>query len=60
MVARYKKIHLFGLDLGKEKFAEQGTIEPGKRVKVVDSPFGRIGLCYDLRFSEPLSCHEGH
>ena len=54
MVARYDKIHLFSLDLGKEKFAEQGTIEPGKHVKVVDSPFGRIGLsvCYDLRFPE--------
>lgn len=54
MVARYDKIHLFSLDLGKEKFAEQGTIEPGKQVKVADSPFGRIGLsvCYDLRFPE--------
>lgn len=54
MVARYDKIHLFSLDLGKERFAEEGTIEPGKQVKVVDSPFGRIGLsvCYDLRFPE--------
>jgi predicted amidohydrolase len=54
MVARYDKIHLFSLDLGKERFAEEGTIEAGKQVKVVDSPFGRIGLsvCYDLRFPE--------
>lgn len=54
MVARYDKIHLFSLDLGKEKFAEEGTLEPGKQVKVVDSPFGRLGLsvCYDLRFPE--------
>lgn len=54
LVARYDKIHLFSLDLGKEKFAEEGTLEPGKHVKVVDSPFGRIGLsvCYDLRFPE--------
>jgi len=54
MVARYDKIHLFSLDLGKEKFSEEGTLEPGKHVKVVDSPFGRIGLsvCYDLRFPE--------
>jgi deaminated glutathione amidase len=53
-VARYDKIHLFSLDLGKEKFSEERTIEPGKQVKVVDSPFGRIGLsiCYDLRFPE--------
>jgi deaminated glutathione amidase len=54
MVARYDKIHLFSLALGKERFAEEGTIEPGKQVKVVDSPFGRLGLsvCYDLRFPE--------
>jgi nitrilase len=54
LVARYDKIHLFSLDLGKEKFAEEGTLEPGKQVKVIDSPFGRIGLsvCYDLRFPE--------
>ena len=54
MVARYDKIHLFNLDLGKEHFSEEGTLEAGKQVKVVDSPFGRIGLsvCYDLRFPE--------
>jgi nitrilase len=54
LVARYDKIHLFNLDLGNERFAEEGTLEAGNQVKVVDSPFGRIGLsvCYDLRFPE--------
>jgi len=53
-VARYDKIHLFNLELGNERYDEAKTIEPGKRVVVVDSPFGRIGLavCYDLRFPE--------
>jgi nitrilase len=53
-VARYDKIHLFALDLVSEKFSEERTIESGKEVKVIDSPFGRIGLsvCYDLRFPE--------
>jgi nitrilase len=53
-VARYDKIHLFNLELGNERYDEAGTIEPGKDVVVVDSPFGRIGLavCYDLRFPE--------
>lgn len=53
-VARYDKIHLFNLDLGNEHYHEGETIEPGKQVVVVDSPFGRIGLaiCYDLRFPE--------
>ncbi|MEO8331561.1 MAG: carbon-nitrogen hydrolase family protein [Gallionella sp.] len=53
-VARYDKIHLFGLELGNESYDEARTIEPGNQVVVVDSPFGRIGLaiCYDLRFPE--------
>lgn len=53
-VARYDKIHLFGLDLGNEHYHEEKTIEAGDAVKVVDTPFGKIGLsiCYDLRFPE--------
>jgi len=53
-VARYDKIHLFGFDMGQEHYSEERTIEPGREVKVIDSPFGRIGLsiCYDLRFPE--------
>ncbi len=53
-VARYDKIHLFGLDLGNEHYHEEKTIEPGNTIKVVDTPFGKIGLsiCYDLRFPE--------
>lgn len=54
-VARYDKIHLFGLDLGNEHYREETTIEAGDRVVVLeDTPVGRIGLsiCYDLRFPE--------
>lgn len=53
-VARYDKIHLFGMDLGNEHYQESKTIEPGNTIVVVNSPFGRIGLsiCYDLRFPE--------
>lgn len=53
-VARYDKIHLFGLQLGHENYAEEKTIKAGDKVVTVDSPFGRIGLsiCYDLRFPE--------
>jgi len=52
--ARYDKIHLFGFEMGRESYTEARTIEPGKNVVVVDSPFGRLGLsiCYDLRFPE--------
>lgn len=54
LVARYDKIHLFGLNLGNEHYHEEKTIEAGDTVKVVDTPFGKIGLsiCYDLRFPE--------
>lgn len=53
-VARYDKIHLFGLDLGNEHYHEEKTIESGNAIQVVDTPFGKIGLsiCYDLRFPE--------
>lgn len=53
-VARYDKIHLFGLQLGTERFDESSTIEAGREAKAIDSPFGRIALsvCYDVRFPE--------
>jgi deaminated glutathione amidase len=53
-VARYDKIHLFSLTMGQDNFNEARTIEPGNQVKVVESPYGKIGLsiCYDLRFPE--------
>ena len=53
-VARYDKIHLFGFEMGAERYTEERTIEPGSRVCVVDSPYGKLGIsvCYDLRFPE--------
>jgi deaminated glutathione amidase len=54
LAARYDKIHLFGLDLGREQFHEAHTIEPGDAVVTVETPFGKLGLsvCYDVRFPE--------
>ncbi len=54
VVARYDKIHLFNLNLGNEHYLEEDTIEPGKKIVTVDTPFGKLGLsiCYDLRFPE--------
>src|SRR4029078_5215180 len=53
-VARYDKIHLFGFEMGQERYSEVRTIEPGSQVVTLDSPYGRIGIsvCYDLRFPE--------
>ena len=53
-VARYDKIHLFGFEMGQERYTEERTIEPGSAVCTVDSPYGKLGIsvCYDLRFPE--------
>lgn len=55
-VAHYDKMHLFDVHLveAEEEYAESDDIEPGDKVTVFDSPFGRLGLaiCYDLRFPE--------
>ncbi len=55
-VARYDKVHLFDAHLraSQENYAESKSIEPGDKVVVVQTPFGRLGLavCYDLRFPE--------
>jgi predicted amidohydrolase len=54
LAGRYDKIHLFGFEMGAERYAEARTIEPGSEVVVLDTPLGRLGLsvCYDLRFPE--------
>jgi predicted amidohydrolase len=56
-VARYRKIHLFDVDLGvdgEDRYRESTHFKAGKQVVVADTPFGGIGLsiCYDLRFPE--------
>jgi nitrilase len=53
-VARYDKIHLFGLTREDERFDEAATIEPGTTPVVADALGLRLGLtvCYDLRFAE--------
>ncbi|WP_174874691.1 carbon-nitrogen hydrolase family protein [Vogesella oryzae] len=52
--ARYDKMHLFGFDDGKERYAEADTMQPGSEVSSADTPWGslRLSVCYDLRFPE--------
>jgi nitrilase len=61
LAARYDKIHLFGFEMGRERYQEALTIEPGRDVVTVDTPFGRLGLsiCYDLRFPELYRAMKG-
>lgn len=49
IVARYRKIHLFGYQSDETRL-----LTPGQEVIVVDTPWGRTGFstCYDLRFPE--------
>ncbi len=49
LLARYRKIHLFGYQSQERKLLTAGT-----EVGVVDAPWGASGLstCYDLRFPE--------
>lgn len=54
-VARYDKIHLFDVAVGRDqRYRESDTLQSGDTVVLFDTPFARIGLavCYDLRFPE--------
>ncbi len=54
-LARYRKIHLFDVDLpGEVSYHESDWLAAGERVVVTDTERGRIGqaICYDLRFAE--------
>lgn len=55
-VARYDKLHLFDVMVpeSEEVYRESDSIEKGEHIKVIDSPFGKLGIavCYDLRFPE--------
>jgi deaminated glutathione amidase len=55
LLARYRKLHLFDVDLpGRVSVRESDTRAPGDDVVVVPTELGTLGLsvCYDLRFPE--------
>ncbi|HJQ83088.1 MAG TPA: carbon-nitrogen hydrolase family protein [Candidatus Binatia bacterium] len=55
LVARYRKIHLFDVELpGRVSVRESATRAPGTDVVAVRTELGVLGLsiCYDLRFPE--------
>lgn len=54
IVARYDKIHMFDVDLGKgQSYRESATISPGHQAVIAQTAWGQLGLsiCYDLRFA---------
>jgi len=55
VVASYRKIHLFDVDLpGMEHLKESRGVASGSETVVADTEFAPVGLsiCYDLRFPE--------
>ena len=53
MVARYRKTHLFDVDIERGlRFKESAYFAAGEGITLFDTPFGKMGLaiCFDLRF----------
>lgn len=52
LLARYRKLHLFDVDVPGARYEESAHVRAGDEVVVVATPLGRIGLtiCYDVRF----------
>lgn len=54
-LAKYRKIHLFDVDLSDEvRFLESATVTSGTEVVTIGTAVGCVGfsICYDLRFPE--------
>jgi predicted amidohydrolase len=55
LVARYRKIHMFDVDLPDQPpFRESATYAPGAQLVTYPTELARLGfaICYDLRFPE--------
>lgn len=59
IVARYRKLHPFDVDVGGRRYRESDSDEPGNEIVSCDVSGWRIGLsiCYDLRFPELYRIH---
>ena len=54
VVAAYRKIHMFDVEVGGQVYRESEAEEPGEETNLCDAEGWRVGLtvCYDLRFPE--------
>jgi predicted amidohydrolase len=54
LVTRYRKLHLFDIEVEGKTYRESATMMPGAEAVVVDAGRVRVGLsiCYDVRFPE--------
>lgn len=53
-IGKYRKIHLFDVNLKHLHIQESAIISPGEQLSLVSTPYGLIGIaiCFDLRFPE--------
>ncbi|CAG21570.1 MULTISPECIES: carbon-nitrogen hydrolase family protein [Photobacterium] len=58
-IAHYNKLHMFDVEIEDKhhSYRESDTFQSGNEIKVVETPFGKIGLsiCYDVRFPQMYS-----
>jgi predicted amidohydrolase len=54
LIARYRKLHLFDVEVAGQVYRESESEEPGDEVVLCEAGGWKIGLtiCYDLRFPE--------
>ncbi len=54
VVATYRKLHMFDVDVGGVRYRESAATAPGDAIVVADVLGHRVGMsvCYDLRFPE--------
>jgi predicted amidohydrolase len=54
LIALYRKIHMFDVEVGGQMYRESETEEPGEEPVVCEAESWRVGLtvCYDVRFPE--------
>ena len=55
IISKYDKIHMFDAIISSKEFYKESSIfTAGKKVKIGQTPWGKVGLsiCYDMRFPE--------
>jgi predicted amidohydrolase len=59
VVARYRKIHMFDVDVGEVRYRESELERPGDRLVLAEAGGLKLGMtvCYDLRFPELYRMH---
>ena len=55
LIGKHRKVHLFDIDVkGGQYFKESDVLSAGESITVVDTEYGKIGvcICFDIRFPD--------